>query len=206
MTDAEWCAMDEDEEGELVDGILVEEEMPTWMHGAVVGWLLRALGSWLIPLGGTLAPDVKFLLRPGRGRKPDIAMVVPPSPMPPRTGALRRPVDVLIEVVSAAPSDHRRDRLEKADEYAVFGVPWYWLVDPEARMFEIWHLEHGRYVRDLGAIGGRIAKVPGCPGLSLDLDSLWAEIDRLGPPDPAEGERPVRRAPIRKRARPRRRS
>ncbi len=195
--------MDEDEPGELVDGLLVEEEMPSWMHGVVVGWLLRGLGGWAVLRGGMGTPYGKFLLRKGRGRKPDVALVLPPAPMPPRRGAVRRPPDAMIEVVSFTPNDHRRDRLDKADEYAAFGVRWCWLLDPEARTLEIWHLERGRYVRELGVNGGRIARVPGCPGLALDLDSLWAEIERLGPAEPEERKRP---RPVRGHRRARRRA
>ena len=39
MTLEEWAAMPEDDEGELVDGVLVEEEMPDLTHETVVAWL-----------------------------------------------------------------------------------------------------------------------------------------------------------------------
>ncbi len=82
--------------------------------------------------------------------------------------------------MSPRSEDIRRDRVEKPAEYAVFGVPWYWLLDPEARTLEIFELGgDGRYVRALGASAGIVDPVPGCDGLTLDLDGLWAEIDEL---------------------------
>ncbi len=64
---------------------------------------------------------------------------------------------------------------------------WYWLLDPSARTLEIVELgADGRYVHALDAEGGRLDAVPGCEGLVLDLDELWAEIDRLGEQEPEE--------------------
>lgn len=39
MTLQEWGELDEDVEGELVDGALEEEEMATVLHELVVRWL-----------------------------------------------------------------------------------------------------------------------------------------------------------------------
>ena len=187
MSDAQWAAQDEDDEGELVDGFLVEEEVPTLRHAIAVAWLLRILGNWAVPRGGIVGPDVKFLLRRGRGRKPDVALFFPRDRPPPGGGVVRHPADVFIEVVSAAPSDVRRDRILKADEYAAFGVRFYWLLDPNARLLEIFELgAQGRYERALGVAAGPAETVPGCEGLSFDLDTLWAELDRLGPDEPSD--------------------
>jgi hypothetical protein len=36
------------------------------------------------------------------------------------------------------------------------------------------------YARALGAAEGVVAQVPGCEGLVLDVNALWARVDRLG--------------------------
>src|SRR5438034_8253022 len=42
----EWASLPEDEPGELVDGLLVEEEVADWDHEDVVAWLMLLLGAW----------------------------------------------------------------------------------------------------------------------------------------------------------------
>jgi Uma2 family endonuclease len=65
------------------------------------------------------------------------------------------------------------------DEYATFGVSWYWIVDPSLQALEIFQLIDGRYARAARATEGRLETVPGCAGLQLDLDEIWDEISRL---------------------------
>jgi Uma2 family endonuclease len=92
----------------------------------------------------------------------------------------------MIEVLSPRPQDGRRDRIDKTRDYASFGVRQYWIIDPETRVFEILELgADGRYALALTASEGA-HPVPACEGLILDLDALWAEIDRLPDGDDSE--------------------
>jgi Uma2 family endonuclease len=93
------------------------------------------------------------------------------------------PPEIVVEVVSPTPRDERRDRIEKPDDYAAFGVRYHWVVDPDFRSFEVWELNaDARYVRAATGIAGKVERVPGCEGLSLNLDELWREVDRLEAP------------------------
>lgn len=74
MTLDEWAAMPEDEPGELVDGVLVEEEEVGALHGSIVSWLVRAIGVWLGARGRVLTSDAKFAVGERRGRKPDLTV------------------------------------------------------------------------------------------------------------------------------------
>lgn len=122
---------------------------------------------------------LKLAVRPRTGRIPDVAVFFGGRKVEPY-GAVRTPPDVVIEIVSREPRNERRDRVEKPDDYAAFGVRWYWLVDPELRSFEIWELgADGRYARAFAALAGKMEPIPGCEGLSLDLDALWAKVDGL---------------------------
>lgn len=181
MTLAQWASLPEDEAGELVDGHLEEEEMPGLVHELVVTWLIALFRGWLAPRGGfVFGSDAKFIVNPKRGRKPDVTVFFPGGGSLPRQGPVRIAPDIAVEVISPTPRDGRRDRVEKALEYAVFGVRYYWLVDPEQRTLEIFERgKDGRYVQALAMLAGSTAKVPGCPGLHLDVDALWREADRL---------------------------
>lgn len=180
MTIAQWEVLDEDVSGELVDGQLEEEEVASFVHELVVTWLIHALRSWLADRGGfVFASDAKFAVGPTRGRKPDVSVFLP-GRKPPASGASRVPPDMMIEVITPTPRDGRRDRIDKLGEYASFAVRHYWLVDPALRSVEVLELDAtGRYAHALDVSVGRVDDIPGCPGLVLDLDALWAEVDAL---------------------------
>jgi Uma2 family endonuclease len=181
MTLEEWSQLSEDEDGELVDGYLTEEEVPDPAHEAAVAWFIVLLGNWLRGRGGFLfGSEAKLRVSPRRGRKADIVVYLPGSAPPPKRGLLKAPPSILVEVITPTPRDERRDRVEKMDEYAALGVPYYWLVDPALGSFELFALTpDGRYARTLAATEGRVTDVPGCPQLAIDLDELWRELDRL---------------------------
>jgi Uma2 family endonuclease len=177
----EWFALPEDEPGELVDGRLEEEEAPDYLHEFLVALLGRLLGNWISPHGGLVAGSgAKFAVGSRGGRKPDLTVYLPGSRRPPSRGLIRVPPDIAIEIVSPTPRDGQRDRVEKMADYAAFGVAWYWLLDPQLRSLEILELDpQGRYLHVLGASTGMLEKIPGCEGLTLDLDALWVAIDSL---------------------------
>jgi len=175
--------MPEDEPGELVDGRLEAEEVPDLVHEMVVSWLIQVLGRWLGQGGFVFGSEAKYAVRPNRGRKPDVAAYLDPDlSRLPKYGIVRVPPDIVVEVVSSTPRDERRDRIEKMDEYAAFGVRFYWILDPGLQSLEIFELTSGRYARATRATEGRMESIPGCEGLTIDLDNLWNEISRLGPP------------------------
>jgi Uma2 family endonuclease len=110
-----------------------------------------------------------------------VFVYLPESRLPPgRASVIDVPPDIMVEVVSQRPRDQRRDRVEKLAEYSRFGVRYYWLVDTELRSFQILELgSDGRYVHAVDVTSGAIEPVPGCPGLTVDVDALWAEVERL---------------------------
>ncbi len=72
----------------------------------------------------------------------------------------------------------RRDRIEKTQDYASFGVRFYLLVDPMARTFELYELGPDlRYVQSVLAGDGQML-LPDFDGLVLNLDELWKEADK----------------------------
>lgn len=74
-------------------------------------------------------PDI-FFIRQERAPKPDAPFFA---------GA----PDLIVEVVS--PSSIRLDRVTKFTEYEQTGVSEYWIVDPRARIVEVYVLSHGEY-------------------------------------------------------------
>jgi Uma2 family endonuclease len=86
--------------------------------------------------------------------------------------ALEGSPTLAIEVLS--PSSVAIDRRRKMALYAAHDVPWYWIVDPDARRIQAFRLDHGAY--ELAAVldGDTPAALPPFPSLMLDPSDSWA--------------------------------
>jgi Uma2 family endonuclease len=184
MTIDEWADLDEDVEGELVDGVLVEEEVTDYEHETLISYLQRALYDWARRGGGhVFGSEAKVAISRRRGRKPDLTVFLPPNVPRPKDKITRVPPTIAVEVISNDRArDVRRDRVEKLREYASIGVASYWLVDPAIRALEVLRLgTDGCYVVALVVVEGAHA-IPGCEGLVVDVDAMWRAVDALGEP------------------------
>lgn len=100
----------------------------------------------------------------------------------PRPGDAR-PIDVAPDWVCevTSPSTVSRDRVTKRALYARSGIPYYWIVDPDARTLEALRLDEGRWI-ELGAWSdedrARIAP----------FEEVELEIGRLFLPREPEGQ------------------
>jgi Uma2 family endonuclease len=178
MTVEEWGDLDEDIEGELVDGILEEEEMATFLHEIVVMWLAQALRAWVRQRHGYVAgSEAKIAVGPRRGRKPDLSVYLRGKAPALADTLVRTPPHIVVEVVSPRPRDARRDRVEKINDYARTRIRYYWILDPQLRTLEILELEASAHYRVAVARSRGKLRIPGCPRLVLHLDDLWAEVD-----------------------------
>jgi Uma2 family endonuclease len=180
LTLEEWNDLPEDVPGELVHGRLVEDEVPDYIHEVLVAWLARAFGNWAEAVDAIVGgSEAKLALSATKGRKADLTVYLAGRRPPPR-GLVNVPPDIAVEILSPAPRDQRRDREEKMSEYASFGIRFYWIVDPQQRTLELYERgAGGAYVRCLQVGRVMVDTVPGCPGLTIDLDAMWAKIDAL---------------------------
>ena len=85
MTLEQWAELPEEESGELIDGFLLEEEVPDPVHELAVAWLVVLFGNWLRGKGGfVFGSEVKLRISQERGRKADVVVYLPGRPPPPR--------------------------------------------------------------------------------------------------------------------------
>lgn len=78
------------------------------------------------------------------------------------------PPDLIVEIVS--PSTAGRDRGVKLDRYRHFGVAEYWIVDPEARIVEVWDLGAGAAEAVVHGPGERMDWTPEGAEVTLEID------------------------------------
>ncbi len=81
--------------------------------------------------------------------------------------------DWLCEVVS--PSTQAFDRAEKMDVYAREGVRRAWLIDPLAKMLEVWRGERGKWLRVGTWTGDALVRAEPFDAIELELGALWAD-------------------------------
>jgi Uma2 family endonuclease len=79
---------------------------------------------------------------------------------------------LVVEILS--PSTRETDRNAKLRLYASYGVPWYWIVDPDARTVETYKLVAGSYTLSARIAGDEPLGAEPFPDLALAPTALWA--------------------------------
>ena len=85
--------------------------------------------------------------------------------------------DLVIEILS--PSTAVYDRATKLALYAEAGVPWVWLLEPQAKTVEILKLERSKYLVDSILASQQVLTSGVFPGWQLPLDELFDFRTRL---------------------------
>jgi len=173
----QFQALEEGDLRELIDGELVEVEVPTKWHEQIVSLIVQYLGPWARAhgKGRVLTSGYKIRISDDRGVMPDVQLLSQDTYRRADPNGLvdGRP-EMVIEVIS--PSSRRFDRATKLGWYASIGVPEYWLVDPEARTLERLVLRDGRYLIAQTAEGDTVFKAEDHEGLEIPLAELWAAM------------------------------
>ena len=146
------CRAPEHMVAEILDGELFTSPRPAFPHArATIVLSSDLIGGFDGPPGGPAAPGGWwFLVEPELHFGTDV--VVPDLagwrrarvPVIPNVVAFDQAPDWVCEVLS--PSTARIDRARKMRIYAREGVGHLWLLDPVARILEIFRLEEGRWV------------------------------------------------------------
>lgn len=170
----DFIALDDDDRRELIDGELIEVEVPTEQHEYIVALLLYFLQTWIRPrkAGRLLASGYKVKIDAHRGLMPDIQFYAAGNTAPMQGNDIGRP-DVAIEIIS--PGSRRYDRVVKLNSYAAIGVPEYWIIDPEPQTVERLVLtDGGLYTTTHALAGDAVFAPPSFDGLEIPLGELWA--------------------------------
>ena len=119
-----WAALPEDDRGEWLDGVLVDEEVPSAIHELVVATLLATLHAWAQRHGAlVLGSGLELKVAPRRGRTADIVIYLSGARRPETRGLVTAPPSLAVEVISDTRQDERRDRIDKLAEYLRQGSP-----------------------------------------------------------------------------------
>jgi Uma2 family endonuclease len=167
-----------DERLELIEGELFVTPSPTPLHQDISGNLY------------TLFRNVVF--ESGRGRvyyapldvrldentivQPDLIIILSDRSPVLTTARVEGVPSLAVEIIS--PSTSAYDRVTKRNLYAQYGVPEYWLVDPEAMTVTVFSdPRDGRYRAEQTVSDVAISAT--IPELSADLKALFAPVPGL---------------------------
>lgn len=78
---------------------------------------------------------------------------------------------LVVEILSQ--HSRRRDVMVKSDLYARFGVPYYWIVDPDIDRIEVFQLKGGSYEAVAAASSPDVLDPPGLEGVRLPLSEIF---------------------------------
>ena len=173
-TEEEYLAIDTNRIIEFVDGCLEVPPVPDSVHQMLVFLFCSILNQLAVDgrKGKALPSAFKLKIPNGNWREPDVVYLLPAN-LHRQSRKSWDYADLAIEIVSA--DNPSRDYEEKRRDYALAGVPEYWIVDPLQSCITVLQLESGAYREVQLAREGDVARSVVVQGLEADVTALFAQ-------------------------------
>ncbi len=157
---------------EIVDGEVHVTPAPLLRHQDIVGWLFVRMYEHVSEHGGgrVFVAPVDVVLSPTDVVEPDVVFVADADTHRITRANIQGPPTLAVEVLS----DARHDRVRKRRLYARFGVPEYWLIDPDGERVEVYRLAGDQYPTPTLLEAGTTLTTDLLPALSIDVAALLA--------------------------------
>lgn len=166
---------DDGQRWEMFDGWFVSSPSPTYGHQDVSALLHHELMNALYDTGiaRVVAAPMDVVLAENVVLEPDLVVVRRERLHLITRRGIEGPPDLVVEILSSTRS---RDWKEKRALYARFGVPEYWIVDPDAETVHLLRLENGA-LAEVGRVEkpGTITS-PQFPDLAIPTSRIFVPL------------------------------
>lgn len=158
---------------ELHEGELSVTPAPSPQHQEVSLNLVVILHHYVKTqgLGKVLEAPIDCILSDTTIVQPDIVYIETARLPAISTRGIEGAPTLVVEILS--PSTAQIDRSVKFQLYARYGVPYYWIADPDARSIEAYRLAEGAYELAGRLAGSEAVSLPPFPDLALAPTSIW---------------------------------
>jgi Uma2 family endonuclease len=175
LTYDDYCLLPNDRNRyEILDGDFFVTPAPRVNHQRISRRLLRFLDDHVLAnnLGEIFAAPIDVILAPTTVVQPDLIFIAHDRAHIITERAIEGAPTLVVEILS--PTTQQIDRVTKAQLYAKYGVPHYWLIDPDQHVIEAYGLSGEQYnlvtrVQDADLFTSSVF-----PGLSIQISDLWA--------------------------------
>jgi Uma2 family endonuclease len=131
-----------------------------------------------LKLGKVYFNGIRLRIRPRKLRLPDI-IFLHKDHFHARHNRVWDGADLVMEVVSDDPKDHKRDYQEKLADYAEAKIAEYWIIDPDRQRVIVHRFEGDRYIVHGEFTGGLQATSVLLEGFGIDVAALFAVADDI---------------------------
>ncbi|MCY3020704.1 MAG: Uma2 family endonuclease [Planctomycetota bacterium] len=158
---------------QLVDGDLLMSPSPTSRHQAVLVRLLNALVNHAerSEAGRVFCAPLDVILSEEDVFQPDLLFISREHGSRIASEGIRGVPDLCVEVLS--PSTRDLDLKTKRRQYARFGLPELWIVDPDANSLHVFRLQEDADNAAAVLTAKDTLTTPLLPGFTLKLDKLF---------------------------------
>ncbi len=155
---------------EFTDGYIELLPMPTRKHQVILAFLYEAFLLFMRPRGGkVLFAPLRVQVGPRKYREPDLLLLRDANDQR-NQEAYWLGADLVAEIVS--PDDPDRDTVTKRADYALAGIPEYWIINPLDDTIMVLTLAGDAYTGYGTYRRGETASSALLPGFTVHVDTV----------------------------------